>query len=122
VLHFGMTGWLRYSRKEREAHPYGAARFYFKNDAVLEYIMPRKLGRIAVTDSVSHFVAERRLGPDALAVDEAEFVELAGGPRGRIKSWLMNQKVIAGIGNVRFRGEPPGTARGVNHRAEKKRA
>ncbi len=100
VLHFGMTGRLRYSRKAHEAHPHDAACFRFENGAMLEYIMPRKLGRLALTDSIGNFIGERRLGPDALAIDEAALAELAGGRRGQVKSWLMDQQAIAGIGNV----------------------
>ena len=57
----------------------------------------------------THFVApgklaehERtaKLGPNALDVSIEEFVELLAGRRGRIKSFLLDQSKIAGIGNA----------------------
>lgn len=41
-----------------------------------------------------------RLGPDALAVTETEFAELLGAAPGRIKNVLVDQTVLAGIGNA----------------------
>jgi len=43
-----------------------------------------------------------KLGPDAMAdeVDRERFIELLQGRRGAIKSTLMNQSILAGIGNV----------------------
>lgn len=41
-----------------------------------------------------------RLGPDALAVDSEEFQQLLAGRRGRVKSFLLDQSKIAGIGNA----------------------
>lgn len=42
----------------------------------------------------------KELGPDALEVDFAEFSKRLRRYRGRVKSALMNQKIIAGIGNI----------------------
>ncbi|MBF6350409.1 MULTISPECIES: Fpg/Nei family DNA glycosylase [Nocardia] len=41
-----------------------------------------------------------RLGPDALAVTEPEFAEILGAATGRIKNVLVDQTVLAGIGNA----------------------
>lgn len=40
------------------------------------------------------------LGPDALVVKFAEFKKLLAGKKDAIKSLLMNQKILAGIGNI----------------------
>lgn len=40
------------------------------------------------------------LGPDALSLSEEEFLRLLGNRRAGIKSFLVNQKNLAGIGNV----------------------
>jgi len=40
------------------------------------------------------------LGPDFMSLSLADFCELLRGRRGGIKSFLLNQKMIAGIGNV----------------------
>lgn len=100
VLHFGMTGELDYSRKKSSPNPHAALRIRFSNGALLQYIAPRKLGTIAITDSIEDFVCAQELGPDALAIDQDRWLEQAQGRRGGAKSWLMNQAVIAGIGNI----------------------
>lgn len=100
VLHFGMTGEPVYARNAAEPPEYTAARFRFAGGGSLAYVSPRKLGRIALIDSVSRYVEARELGPDALSLGEEEFRDLADGRRGSVKSWLMNQEIIAGIGNV----------------------
>lgn len=100
VMHFGMTGKLAYARKKHTLHPHAAMRLSFSNGAVLDYIAPRKLGMIGVTAALESFVAENELGPDALGIDEKHWLELARGRQGSAKSWLMNQEVIAGIGNI----------------------
>jgi formamidopyrimidine-DNA glycosylase len=40
------------------------------------------------------------LGPDAQKVTEPEFLLAMRGRKGAIKSWLMNQNLVAGLGNI----------------------
>ncbi len=97
-LHFGMTGDLKYLK---EGEPdYTQVRFDFANGYHLAYVMPRKLGQIEPVEGVESFVKRKELGPDALELDRESFRELLSGRRGMIKSTLMNQSVMAGIGNV----------------------
>lgn len=42
----------------------------------------------------------KELGPDALEISFSEFLNLLQGRSGKIKSVLMNQKIVAGIGNI----------------------
>ncbi|WP_323843803.1 Fpg/Nei family DNA glycosylase [Microbulbifer magnicolonia] len=99
VLHFGMSGRLDYGKRDRGPPEYTRFSVRFESGYQLDYVAPRKLGRIALTDSPEAWVAQRQLGPDALAIGEEEFVHLAGGRRAGVKSWLMDQQSIAGIGN-----------------------
>lgn len=99
-LHFGMTGWLKYFKNEEENPKYDQVLFDFKNGYHLAYVVTRKLGRIRVIKSVDDFIEDRELGPDALGLDFHEFHELLAGHRGMIKSTLMNQSILAGLGNV----------------------
>jgi len=41
-----------------------------------------------------------RLGPDAREITEKQFLAALRGRRGAIKSWLMNQHFLSGIGNI----------------------
>lgn len=99
-MHFGMTGKLQYV-KDKEAVPaYTRCLFKFDNGFDLAYIAPRKLGRIVPVHSVDEFIESHKLGPDALDLDVNGFLELARKRGGEVKSWLMNQSVMAGLGNV----------------------
>lgn len=103
VLHFGMTGFLRAFRKEEKAPDHvGLLVRFGADDFHLAVVSKRRLGRIAVTGSVEEFVEKQELGPDALALcrDEDSFRKRLDGSRGTVKGWLMNQKKIAGIGNI----------------------
>ncbi|MBD3237028.1 MAG: Fpg/Nei family DNA glycosylase, partial [Candidatus Eisenbacteria bacterium] len=62
----------------------------------------RKLGEIGITRDIPAFLARNQIGPDALDPDfDAERWRAAlRGRRGGIKAALMNQEMVAGIGNV----------------------
>jgi formamidopyrimidine-DNA glycosylase len=100
ALHFGMTGSLHYYRDEAGEPRYTQFRIDFANGRHLAYEDPRKLGRVSITDSPEAYIEAHHLGIDALAIDLKRFRELAAEARGGVKSWLMNQKAIAGIGNI----------------------
>jgi formamidopyrimidine-DNA glycosylase len=102
VLHFGMTGFFKYYKIEDQAPKHVRVAFEFDNDYTLAYDSQRKLGEVALIESVSGFIEYQKLGPDAMAPDfsENDFLETLIGRRGTLKSTLMNQKIIAGIGNV----------------------
>lgn len=59
----------------------------------------RKFGQIGLVDDVEAFVEAEGLGPDAQELDLDGFRERLAGRRGTIKGTLMNQQVIAGLGN-----------------------
>ena len=100
VMHFGMTGELKYYGRDGEAPEYTGLLLAFENGDHLAYVAPRKLGRIALAESPESWSEKQELGPDALEISREEFEEMAESQRGGVKSWLMNQKRIAGIGNV----------------------
>lgn len=104
VLHFGMTGELKYHKPARrdDLHRHCRLALDFRNGYRLEYRCPRKLGRIDYAEDREAFEREEGLGPDALdeALDRARFVELLSGHGGTVKAALMNQSLLAGIGNV----------------------
>ena len=67
----------------------------------LYYWNPRRFGRIWLLDQ--HGMEEfcrRRFGPEALELNEGDFTALMKNCRGRLKSLLLNQHRIAGIGNI----------------------
>lgn len=100
VLHFGMTGYLKYYWGKDSEPDYSPLIIKFDNGYNLAYINIRKLGRVLITDDVEDFSKKKELGPDAMSLDEDEFVKILQKSRGYLKTTLMNQKKIAGLGNV----------------------
>ena len=100
VLHFGMTGYLLYAKSPGPEDEHIRVLFSFENDYNLGYVCQRLLGKVAVTDSVKDFVASRQLGPDALDISLEDFKQVLKDARGSLKSTLMNQSRLAGLGNV----------------------
>jgi formamidopyrimidine-DNA glycosylase len=100
VLHFGMSGRLDYFKHNNGEPDYTRCLFSFDNGFDLAYIAPRKLGHVALTNKAQSFIINHMLGPDAYGLSEAQFLALAAGHHGTIKGWLMNQKIMAGIGNI----------------------
>src|SRR5437867_5244175 len=99
-LHFGMTGSLRYFKGEEKAPPHTRVLFVFAKDYRLAFDDQRKFGQVGLLEDVDEFLRKRALGPDALDIDVAEFKAKLARHRGAVKSILMNQRLIAGIGNI----------------------
>ncbi len=100
VMHFGLTGSIDYRKDAEHKPPYARVTFVFENGAALFFIDTRKFGKIWVVDTIDQIPALKTMGPDALAVTEKQFKEiLVERPRKNIKALLMDQDVIAGIGN-----------------------
>jgi formamidopyrimidine-DNA glycosylase len=72
----------------------------FDNGFHLAYVCQRKFGTVGLTDGMEAFIEEKKLGPDDLSLDLDGFRQALQGKRGMVKSFLMNQKYLAGIGNV----------------------
>jgi formamidopyrimidine-DNA glycosylase len=100
VLHFGMSGELRYFKERRDTPAYTRLLISFENGHHLAYVAPRKLGRISLADTPQALIDEQELGPDALGLTDSQFLELAAAHRGGAKPWLMDQQTMAGIGNI----------------------
>lgn len=100
-LHFGMSGFLRYYKRDEQRPDHVRVAITFTNGYRLAYDCRRRLGEVGWVSSPQAFVQATGLGPDALAdLDARRFRELAAGRRGMIKGALMDQDFIAGIGNV----------------------
>lgn len=102
VLHFGMTGGVKYYNYREEASDpeHSAMVFTFFDDHKLAITSVRKFGKVIFAESRGEFIERQGLGPDALSLDREGFVGIMRAKRGGIKSALMDQRTIAGIGNI----------------------
>jgi formamidopyrimidine-DNA glycosylase len=99
-LHFGMTGSLQYFKNDEQAPRHARVLFVFANNHHLAFDDQRQFGQIGLLKDVDEFLKKRALGPDALEIDLAKFRKILGKRRGAVKSNLLNQRLIAGIGNI----------------------
>jgi formamidopyrimidine-DNA glycosylase len=99
-LHFGMTGDLAYYRDTPPR--FAKVVFAFDGGMHLAFEDMRLFGLADLVDSPDDFIRERGLGPDPLdrAFTAKRFAALLEGRRGAVKSLLMTQEIIAGLGNL----------------------
>jgi formamidopyrimidine-DNA glycosylase len=63
----------------------------------LRFVDPRRFGRLSVHKPENTFAAQ---GGEPLGVSEEEFIKLFKGRKTPIKSALLNQKLLSGVGNI----------------------
>ena len=104
VVHLRMTGDLKIVSSKNKIHKHTRVIFSLSSGIDLRYIDPRKLGKMYLVPD-SNFKKIKLLlemGPEPLSDEftEEEFRRILGKHRGSIKALLLNQRFIAGIGNV----------------------
>ena len=100
LVHFGMTGALLWCPDSGQRHRHDRVEFAM-DGGTLRYRDQRKLtGLRLASDDAARADVLGDLGPDALAVSRALLRERLSGRRGRLKSAMLDQHVIAGLGNL----------------------
>jgi len=100
MMHFGMTGDLEYYNKIEQDPKYSKVIFRFDTGFNLAYISQRMFGRIDLFDSIEDFIRTKKLGPDAFLMSFEQFKNSIRKRTAIMKSALLNQNIIAGIGNI----------------------
>jgi len=100
LLHFGMTGDLKYYQDPEDAPKHERFVIIFKDGFRLGFDCPRKFARILSIEDLDTYITEVKLGEDALEISEAAFLEAMQNRKTSIKGFLLNQKLIAGVGNL----------------------
>lgn len=100
LLHFGMTGLLRWAEDANLRHRHDRVIFVCDRGE-LRYNNMRRFGGVWLADDrQERDRVTGPLGPDAAALSRAQFEELLRGRRGAIKAALMDQRLLAGVGNL----------------------
>lgn len=100
LLHFGMTGDLKYYADPEEAPKHERFSFQFADGMFLGFDCPRKFARILYLENHLAYIAETKLGEDALLLTEKAFLDRSAQSKSTIKGWLLNQSNLAGVGNL----------------------
>jgi formamidopyrimidine-DNA glycosylase len=96
VVHLGMTGRLQVCEAEAEVAKHTHAILKLKSGRELRFVDPRRFGRLSVAQA-GDFDAR---GIEPLEADLDQFLKLFRGRKTPIKSALLNQKLLRGVGNI----------------------
>jgi formamidopyrimidine-DNA glycosylase len=94
VVHLGMTGRLLICEPDDEIEKHTHAIARLASGRELRFVDPRRFGRLSVAEK---FEAG---GHEPLEVELERFISLFRGRKTPIKSALLNQKLLRGVGNI----------------------
>ncbi|MFX1390626.1 MAG: Fpg/Nei family DNA glycosylase [Promethearchaeota archaeon] len=100
ILHFGMTGDLKYYNRGEEEPKYSKVIFRFENGFNLAYISLRMFGYLDTSKTIEDFIKKKKLGPDAYKMNFDDFKKALKRRSAILKNALLNQSFVAGIGNI----------------------
>src|SRR5487761_1592406 len=98
VGHLRMSGQLLHAAAGSPVAPHTHAVFSFAESGELRFVDPRTFGEFFIAGEGGPDLAH--LGPDALTVEAAHLRRALSGRRAPLKSLLVDQRVLAGIGNI----------------------
>src|SRR5260370_41782313 len=96
IVHLGMTGRLQVCDPQAEVARHTHAILKLKSGRELRFVDPRRFGRVSVAQG-GDFDAT---GIEPLEADLDRFLKLFRGRKTPIKSALLNQKLLRGVGNI----------------------
>jgi formamidopyrimidine-DNA glycosylase len=101
TVHLGMTGKLLLDGTlldgTQGVHTHGT---FVLDQGVLKYHDPRQFGRISWSPDPGWNAALERLGPEPLEIGLEQFFERLRRRKARVKALLLNQRFLAGMGNI----------------------
>lgn len=102
LVHLRMTGRLYFPESRKCLVPHTHVLFHFRDGSLLAYSDPRRFGRLIwhVGNAPDDLPELRAMGPDALDLALKDFLPLLGSRNRMIKPLLLDQSVLAGLGNI----------------------
>jgi len=101
MVRLGMTGQLTVQPREAPLEPHTHVRLMLDDGSMeLRYRDVRRFGKLRFCTPADLESVLGRLGPDAQQITGKDFLRAMRGRRGAMKSWLMNQQALAGLGNI----------------------
>ena len=94
IVHLGMTGRVLVCKPEEEVEKHTHAIVKLASGRELRFVDPRRFGRLSVAHGFE------AAGSEPLQVELERFVRLFRGRKTPIKSALLNQKLLSGVGNI----------------------
>jgi formamidopyrimidine-DNA glycosylase len=100
IVHLGMTGRLTVIRAAEPIPPHTHGFFALDDGRELRYTDPRRFGRMLLVreEGLPEFAG--RLGSEPLEISAEDFCRHFQSRRARVKSLLLDQRVLRGVGNI----------------------
>ena len=97
VLHLRISGWIILSKKQEK---HARVIFKFPGNILMNFCDSRVLGQIQLVQDWQKLPLIKSMGPEPLKIKRKEFIKLFKEKKAKIKPLLMDQRFIAGIGNI----------------------
>jgi formamidopyrimidine-DNA glycosylase len=94
IVHLGMTGRMLVCQSDDEITKHTHAVAKLASGRELRFVDPRRFGRLSVAQGFE------AAGSEPLDVELEKFIRLFRGRKTPIKSALLNQKLLSGVGNI----------------------
>ena len=99
IVHLGMTGRLLVTDTTAPVEPHTHARLTLASGRELRFVDPRRFGRLEFRQ-LDRSAAFEGPGAEPLSIGPEEFAALFRGRKLSIKAALLNQTLLAGVGNI----------------------
>jgi formamidopyrimidine-DNA glycosylase len=100
AMHFGMIGRVVFHATAEAAPDHARLVLRFADGGYMSFDDTRRLGWVELTDDAGIYLRSQDIGPDALTLDRTAFGQRLHAKHSTLKSALMDQATLAGIGNV----------------------
>jgi len=102
IIHFGMSGHLRIIPHGSVAKKHDHIDLIISNNKILRYNDPRRFGAWLWAENLANCRIFTQLGVEPLTTEFNKYYlfEKSRGKRTPIKPWLMNNKIVVGVGNI----------------------
>ena len=102
LIHLGMTGRLLILPASADLEKHTHVLFDLGPDEQLRYVDVRRFGMVLSMETglVEPFLQSKKLGSEPMTIEAKEFRSLLSTRRAAIKGLLLNQSLVAGIGNI----------------------
>lgn len=102
IIHLGMSGNLRLEKTDQQHKKHDHAEFLLQNDFILKFNDPRRFGCILLTDNPQQhrLIANLGLEPFSKKFTGAYLKQQAKSRSIKVKTFIMDHKVVVGVGNI----------------------
>ena len=97
VIHLRISGWLMLSKKKEQ---HARVIFTLSDKKLLSFCDMRALGEVKLVEDWRQLPIIKAMGPEPFEIKKEKFIELFKNRKAMVKPLLMDQRFLAGIGNI----------------------